>query len=488
MQKTLNLKVKYRESFRPFAPSILMEDVSSWFELDVDSPYMLLVADVVKDIRKPMTVEEQALFGIDKLNVPRSSIPAVTHVDYSARVQTVHRETNPRYYKLIERFKDLTGCPVLVNTSFNVRGEPIVSSPEDAFRCFMGTDLNLLVVGNCILEKKENLSVGSCGENLKPAALSGYRFLNPARRFDIDREQALVQLRIDKVSTKQVTDFYKESPFPNYNDFESIHDLVQKTNANAFLKSMKQQIGLGKRVIEIGSGTCQLSLALAFNTNNEVVALDPTRESLLLGCRFAQDNNISNVTFLNADIFDDPIVSDYFDVIWSSGVLHHTEDPKSAFETIVKWAKPGGLIVIGLYNRFGRLRTVFRQILYRTLLRGSIAQKVIYTLDPYLRTDISQEKKRAWFRDQYLHPRESLHTLDEVLNWFVSQDIDYVGSMPSCTGEPFSAIDTLSSDRGTLLRRIMSQLSMLWGPLGSEGGLFIVIGRKKQLVDSYSND
>jgi carbamoyltransferase len=155
MQKTLNLRVKYRESFRPFAPSILREDVADWFDLDSDSPYMLLVADVAEKHRREMSEEEQALFGIDKLNVPRSSIPAITHVDYSARVQTVHEETNPKYYALIKDFKEKTGCPILVNTSFNVRGEPIVCSPEDAFRCFMGTGIEVLVVGNCFLVKEE---------------------------------------------------------------------------------------------------------------------------------------------------------------------------------------------------------------------------------------------------------------------------------------------------------------------------------------------
>ena len=155
MQKTLNLKVKYRESFRPFAPSVLREDVGDWFDLDGDSPYMLLVADVREELRREMTAEEKALFGIDKLNVPRSSIPAVTHVDYSARIQTVHEATNPRYHRLISRFKALTGCPVVVNTSFNVRGEPIVCNATDAFRCFMGSEIELLVVGNCILRKED---------------------------------------------------------------------------------------------------------------------------------------------------------------------------------------------------------------------------------------------------------------------------------------------------------------------------------------------
>ncbi len=155
MQKTLNLKVKYRESFRPFAPSVLREHVADLFELDGDSPYMLLVADVVEANRRKMTAEEENLFGIDKLNIPRSSIPAVTHVDYSARIQTVHAETNPLYHALISRFYALTGCPVVVNTSFNVRGEPIVCTPEDAFRCLMGTELDLLAVGNCVLRKAD---------------------------------------------------------------------------------------------------------------------------------------------------------------------------------------------------------------------------------------------------------------------------------------------------------------------------------------------
>lgn len=155
MQKTLNLRIKYRESFRPFAPSVLSEDVSDYFDLEADSPYMLIVADVKEDRRRPMTEEETNLFGIEKLNIPRSDIPAITHVDYSARIQTVHRETNPRYHALLQAFKARTGCSVLVNTSFNVRGEPIVCTPQDAFHCFMGTDMETLVVGNCYLRKSD---------------------------------------------------------------------------------------------------------------------------------------------------------------------------------------------------------------------------------------------------------------------------------------------------------------------------------------------
>ena len=155
MQKQLNLKVKYRESFRPFAPSVLREDVNEWFEHDTDSPYMLLVADVQKDKRLTMTDEEETLFGVDKLNVPRSSVPAITHVDYSARIQTVHADTNPRYHNVISKFKEKTGCPLVVNTSFNVRGEPIICSPTDAFKCFMGTELEVLAIGNYLMIKEE---------------------------------------------------------------------------------------------------------------------------------------------------------------------------------------------------------------------------------------------------------------------------------------------------------------------------------------------
>ena len=163
MQKVLNLKVKYRESFRPFAPSVLRDHVNEWFDIDEDSPYMLLVADVCESRRRQMSEDERALFGIDKLNVPRSSIPAVTHVDYSARVQTVDAERHGRYRKLLEQFERRTGCPVVINTSFNVRGEPIVCTPEDAYRCFMATNMDVLVVEDFVLLKEAQPQEGDFG-------------------------------------------------------------------------------------------------------------------------------------------------------------------------------------------------------------------------------------------------------------------------------------------------------------------------------------
>ena len=155
MQKNLNLKVKYRESFRPFAPSVTFDDANDWFNLNQESPYMLIVAQVIEEKKIAIKEEDKKLFGIEKLNIKRSEIPAVTHVDYSSRIQTVHKETNEKYYNLIKKFKEATGCPVLINTSFNVRGEPIVNTPEDAFNCFMGTELDTLVIGNCFLKKNQ---------------------------------------------------------------------------------------------------------------------------------------------------------------------------------------------------------------------------------------------------------------------------------------------------------------------------------------------
>ena len=167
MQRNLNLKVKYRESFRPFAPSILRDDLNQWFDININSPYMLLVSQVKKEKSIEMNQDEKKLFGIDKLNVKRSEIPAVTHVDYSARIQTVDGKYNPKYFKLLTKFKEKTSCPILINTSFNVRGEPIVNTPTDAFRCFMGTELDVLVIGNCVLKKNDqDLSLKKDYKNL----------------------------------------------------------------------------------------------------------------------------------------------------------------------------------------------------------------------------------------------------------------------------------------------------------------------------------
>lgn len=281
------------------------------------------------------------------------------------------------------------------------------------------------------------------------------------------------------ITTEKVTDFYKVAPFPNYNDFQSKSDLLKSVNSNIFIKDLKNQIGFNKKLIEVGSGTSQLSLALASGTNNEIVALDPTLESLKLGAEFAAKNNINNVKFLNADIFDNPIKNNYFDYVWCSGVLHHTQNSQEGFEIICNWLKPGGTIIIGLYNTYGRFRTNIRQYLYKIFGKGNFSRSLITKLDPYLRQVKSDKKKEAWMRDQYEHPVERSHTLDEVLKWFRKKNINFVGSLPNPALETqYQPISLMDGEIGTSSSRVLSQINMLFSSSGKEGGLFIVLGKK----------
>jgi len=256
--------------------------------------------------------------------------------------------------------------------------------------------------------------------------------------------------------------------------------LIHKVETNEFTLNFKKFCGLGKKIIEVGSGTSQLSIALASGTNNEVIAFDPTLESLRLGMSFAKKNNVNNCTFVNGDIFADPFIPEYFDIVWCSGVLHHTKSAKEGFNIIVNWVKIDGYVVIGLYNRYGRMRTVFRQILFKLLGKGKFARVIVSFLDPILRKNISNQKKLAWFQDQYEHPVETLHTLDDVIEWFEDNNVEFISSIPSANMENGDYKDMFKAQtRGTLSTRIFSQISMLFSPLGSEGGLFIVIGKKK---------
>lgn len=290
----------------------------------------------------------------------------------------------------------------------------------------------------------------------------------------------IIQVGKKRETAELVENFYTANPFPNYDDMETIQDLTKKMEGNAFTSNFKKFCGFGKNIIEVGSGTSQLSIALASGTNNKIVAFDPTLESLRLGLNFAEKNKIDNVTFVNGDLFSDSFIPGYFDIVWCSGVLHHTESAKEGFKLIANWARPDGYIIIGLYNLYGRLRTVFRQFLFRLLGKGKLARAIVSFLDPILRKDISKQKKLAWFQDQYEHPVESLHTLDEVLDWFDENNVEFISSIPSCD---LNAVDYEhmfnGGNRGDLATRIFSQIAMLFSSFGSEGGLFLVIGRKK---------
>ena len=293
-------------------------------------------------------------------------------------------------------------------------------------------------------------------------------------------QHEIIQVGDKRDTAKLVEDFYSDNPFPNYDNLETIFDLRKKVEGNEFTLNLKKFIGLGKRVIEVGSGTSQLSIALASGTNNQVIAFDPTLESLRLGSNFSKKSGVSNCIFVNGDLFSNPFIPEYFDIVWCSGVLHHTENPKKGFEIITTWLKPEGYVIIGLYNFYGRLRTVFRQKLFRLLGSGKLGRYVVSLLDPILRQDISKEKKNAWFQDQYQHPVETLHTLDEVLGWFDQNSIEYISSIPTCDLENISYEKMfLNTNKGNVVTRFFSQVGMLFSPLGSEGGLFLIIGRKK---------
>ena len=278
--------------------------------------------------------------------------------------------------------------------------------------------------------------------------------------------------------TKNVTDFYKNTPFPNYKDDDNKHSIYEKGNKNILAKEFKKFIGNNKSVLEVGCGTGQLSIYFALGTNNEIIAIDPTLESIELAKNFVKKNNISNIEYINADIFDDFLREKYFDFIWCNGVLHHTKDPYGGFEIIMKSLKNRGYILIGLYNKIGRIRTLIRK--YLTIIFG---KKILYFLDPTLKKlKISDKEKNSWINDQYFHPIESLHTLDEVLDWFKKNNIEYISSIPSCD---FDILDNHSNffekkSEGGLYSRLINQFLMIFSKLGSDGGLFVVIGKKNE--------
>ena len=290
-------------------------------------------------------------------------------------------------------------------------------------------------------------------------------------------KDGLLSFDINDSTTKKVTEFYTVEPFPNYEVNENKGTLLFKGNRNKLSKALKEFIGLNKSFIEIGSGTSQLSNYLAAGTNNKIFAFDPTEAALKLGSDFAIKNNINNVNFVNADIFDDVLQDEVFDFVWCSGVLHHTKDPYAGFEIIQRSLKSNGYIFIGLYNKYGRFRTYVRQKLYKIF-----GVKLIMLMDPYLRSldqNTSQRKINAWIRDQYEHPVEKMHTFDEVLGWFDSNSIEFINSIPSINGGDQNIYFKKNAHgRGSSLSRIMAQINMIFSNLGGEGGLFIMIGKK----------
>ena len=290
----------------------------------------------------------------------------------------------------------------------------------------------------------------------------------------INKEDGIFKFEINDNETKKVTSFYKESPFPNYKSNDDKSTILDKGNKNYLTSKFKNFIGYKKDVLEVGCGTGQLAIYFALGTNNRVVGLDPTIESLKLAADFTKKQNIDNIDFINADIFDDVLTDKYFDFIWCNGVLHHTKDPYKAFRVLIKSLKNEGYVLIGLYNKFGRIRTVFRRYMFKIF--GS---KYLDIFDPTLRNlKNNEEERKAWIRDQYIHPIESLHTIDNVLEWFNKNDIEFINSIPSSNFEDDDDNLFSKKSKGDLYSRVTNQLSMIFNNLGSDGGLFIVIGKK----------
>ena len=280
---------------------------------------------------------------------------------------------------------------------------------------------------------------------------------------------------IKDLETIKVTEFYKETPFPNYKEDDDKNSILKKGNKNFLASQFKQFIGHKKNILELGCGTGQLSIYFSIGTNNEIVGLDPTIDSLKLAKKFADKNKITNINFVNADVFDDVLQDNFFDFIWCNGVLHHTKDPYGAFKILVKSLKKNGYILIGLYNKIGRLRTIFRRYVYKLF-----GEKALNIIDPTLRNlKLDEDEKKAWIRDQYIHPIESLHSIDEVLNWFKKNNIEFVSSIPSSDFDYDYKNIFEKKSKGTFFSRIFNQFIMIFNSFGSDGGLFVLLGKKE---------
>ncbi|MEA3232317.1 MAG: carbamoyltransferase C-terminal domain-containing protein, partial [Thermodesulfobacteriota bacterium] len=499
MQSTINLKVKFREGFRPFAPVVLEEHAHEYFhcEKGQGSPYMLFVAPVQEKKRKAVPPELSNIKGLDLLMQERSVIPSVTHVDYSARMQTVDAKRHGLLRQLMEVFYQKTGCPVMVNTSFNLGWDPIVATPQDAYTTFMACGIDTLCMGHYVLRKSnqpatvhqvndpaydevlDNKLVSPCcratltrNGSDRVCTSCGYRF-----KTDGNIPQMFwphEQIEDPKDVTVMVKAFYEKTPFPNYNDHDSIYSLIDKSRKGIYARTLDQSIAYNTDVLEVGCGTGQLTNFLG-SSCRRVIGTDMCLNSLKLGEAFRQDQGLNRVRFLQMNLFRTALCNEQFDLVICNGVLHHTADPYGGFKSILQLVKPGGHILIALYNRYGRLATDIRRFLFR--LTGGRARWI----DPILRQKgLSQGRQSAWFADQYQHPHESKHTIGEVLKWFDENDLEFASAVPSA--RPFSPPLGEQNifepgDRGTAWDHFIVQTKEIISN-SREGGFFVMIARK----------
>jgi SAM-dependent methyltransferase len=506
MQATINLKIKFRESFRPFAPVVLRRHVHEWFGMRAgeESAYMLMVAPVLEERRRPLSDEERATLERDpdlrrRVNLPRSVVPAITHVDYSARVQTVD-ERHGRFHALMERFYAKTGCPVLVNTSFNLSWEPIVLTPEEAYHTFMQSEMDVLVLENVVLHKAAQplgLSL-LAGDTAEPAETAASPWADPATgdplvvdaccarnvrtgtRYPV--EDGIPRLFVptddaqlaDRDVTDIVKEFYEKTPFPNYEDVDTPRALLEKARAGHFARMLNEQIPYDSKVVEIGCGTGQLTNFLSI-AHRSVLGVDVCLNSLSLAHRFKSQHGLDRAAFAQMNLFRPALKNDFFDVVISNGVLHHTADCRMAFERVGRLVRPGGYFVVGLYNAYSRSLHYARRSLFRWT--GMVGRG----LDPHFRDTGSAARHEAWFQDQYCHPHETAHTMDEVLSWMDEDGFEFVNSIPKPdVGPSLGERERLFEprDRGNAMSRVACQIAAL-GSGYREGGFFIMIGRRR---------
>ncbi len=295
---------------------------------------------------------------------------------------------------------------------------------------------------------------------------------------DYDFVDGIYKFNILNKSTDLVRNFYTKKPFPNYSSADDKYSILQKGNNNYLTKKFKEEVGYNKNILEVGSGTCQLSNYLAIGTNNNIFALDGTLDSLLLGSKFSFKNNISNIVFVNSDLFDDILPDNFFDFIWCNGVLHHTDNPSEGFKNLVKKLRINGIILLGLYNKFGRIRTIIRKYIYRVL-----GKKYLLFFDPVLRSLNKDYQKNfdkidSWINDQYEHPIESMHTYGECMQWIRNNNLEYVNCIPNLNMNLDYSLFK-SSKAPNVFERFFIQLTMPFRSYGAEGGLFIIIAKKK---------
>jgi carbamoyltransferase len=498
MKEVVNSKIKFRELFRPFAPVVTEEDASDWFDLgkaegQYPQRFMLMVSPVLSE--------------------RQGQIPAVTHMG-TGRLQTVNRRWNPLYYEVIRRFGQATDVPVLLNTSFNLRAEPIVTTPDNAFNTFSKSDLDILVMENFLITKSktsrqvarraadrkrderpgkvlsspqtpapilpfDDLRCPACQNDLetKNGARALLVCVTCGREFGFSNGIPLLYWPTEETELDNVTDivkaFYEENPFPNYAQIDSSERLIEKAKQSIFAGLLDEQIPENANVLEVGCGTGQLSNFLAIR-GRHVYGADICLNSLTLGRNFSLAEGIDSVKFTQMNLFRPIFPKGSFDYVLCNGVLHHTHDPFAGFSSISKLVRPGGHIVIGLYNKFGRVWTNLRRDIFR------ISGNRFQFLDPYMnRTDVEDIKKRVWFNDQYLHPHEMSHTLDEVLGWLDQTGFEFVNAIPKPSPfVKFSEFESLfdKTPVGSRFEHVLAQSRMALSG-GAEGGFFIVIAK-----------